>query len=114
MDNTEQDTKVETEVPKRGRGRPKTKVEDEGPKEIKKRGPKTDASKHKEYYAQYYRDNYQNIFIPCPNCNKPVQKCKLTRHMKGRACLNDKLSKRYMNQYFQKEDELFNPKNELN
>ena len=96
MDNTEEDIKDETAVVKRGRGRPKTKIEEVEPKEIKKRGPKTDKSKHKEYYAQYYRDNYQNIFVPCPNCNKPVQKCRLARHTQGKFCLNDKLSQRYM------------------
>ena len=112
MDNTEEykvqtedEVKVDEVIQKRGRGRPKTKVEDEGPKEIKKRGPKGEASKHKEYYAQYYRDNYQNTFTSCPSCNKPVQKCRLTRHMIGKFCLNDQISKRYMTNLNQKEDE---------
>ena len=103
MDNTEEiqvhtedEVKVEEVVQKRGRGRPKTKI-DEPPKEPKRRGPKTDASKHKEYYAQYYRDHYRNIFTPCPNCNKPVQKCKLGRHMRGNICSNDQISKKHMN-----------------
>ena len=89
-----EENKVEELIPKRGRGRPKTKIEE--PKEPQRRGPKGDKSKHKEYYSQYYRDNYQNVFTPCPNCNKPVQKCKLPRHMRGKFCLNDQLSKRYM------------------
>ena len=36
MDNTEDEVKVEEVIQKRGRGRPKTKVEVEEPKEIKK------------------------------------------------------------------------------
>ena len=92
-----EENKVEELVPKRGRGRPKTKIEE--PKEPKRRGPKGDKFKHKEYYSQYYRDNYQNVFTPCPNCNKPVQKCKLPRHMRGRVCANDQINKRYMNDF---------------
>ena len=100
MDKTEE-VEVHTEeiAPKRGRGRPKTKIDE--PKEPQKRGPKGDKSKHKEYYSQYYRDNYQNVFTPCPNCNKPVQKCKLPRHMRGRVCYNDQLIKKYMNNCIQ-------------
>ena len=69
MDNTEE-VEVHTEeiAPKRGRGRPKTKIEE--PKEPQKRGPKGDKSKHKEYYSQYYRDNYQNVFT---QINKTVK-----------------------------------------
>ena len=52
-----EENKVEELVPKRGRGRPKTKIDE--PKEPQRRGPKGDKSKHKEYYSQYYRDNYQ-------------------------------------------------------
>ena len=91
--------KVDTEelVPKRGRGRPKTKIDE--PKEPQKRGPKGDKSKHKKYHSQYCRDNYQNVFTPCPNCNKPVQKCKLPRHMRGRVCSNDQVNKKDMNNF---------------
>jgi hypothetical protein len=94
-----EENRVEEVAPKRGRGRPKTKIDE--PKEPQKRGPKGDKSKHKEYYSQYYRDNYQNVFLPCPNCNKPVQKCKLPRHMRGRVCANDQIIKKYMNKFNQ-------------
>ena len=111
MDNTEEnqvhtedEVKVEEVIQKRGRG-PKTKIH-EPPKEPQRRGPKTDASKHKEYYAQYYRDRYRNIFTPCPNCNKPVQKCKLGRHMRGNICSNDQITQKYMNnQHLDKDQE---------
>ena len=53
--NEEVEVHTEEIAPKRGRGRPKTKIEE--PKEPQKRGPKGDKSKHKEYYSQYYRDN---------------------------------------------------------
>ena len=47
-----EENKVEELVPKCGRGRPKTKIDE--PKEPQKRGPKGDKSKHKEHYSQYY------------------------------------------------------------
>ena len=40
----------------------------------KRRGRKGSATKHKAYYAEYYRNNYSNGFINCPNCCKLIQK----------------------------------------
>ena len=106
---TEDDVKIAEVVPKRGRGRPKTKIEE--PKIPKRRGPKTDASKHKEYYSQCYRDRYKNNYTQCPNCWKPVQKCQITRHMRSEHCFRDQMSKKYINtnveQYIEKNKEEF-------
>lgn len=97
-DNTEQITTETTEVIiKRGRGRPRTRPLNEEPKIKKKPGRQTDVSKHKEYYTQYYHNNYANNFVPCPNCWKPTQKCKLTRHMRTDICFRDQISKKYIN-----------------
>ena len=114
-DNTETKDEIEVEIKelivKKSRGRPRTKPLNEEPKVKIKPGRKTDVSKHKEYYSQYYRDNYQNNFIPCPNCWKPTQKCKMTRHMRTEICFRDQLNKRYINnnieQYIESNKEEF-------
>ena len=83
-------------IPKRGRGRPRTKPIDEEPKEKMETGRKTHASKHKECDSKYYRNHYQINYVQCPNCWKVVQKCKLTRHMRTESCFRDQISEKYV------------------
>ena len=85
------------EIIKRGRGRPRTRpIIPEEEKIRKKPGRKGDATKNKEYYVQYYRDHYQNNFTNCPACNKQVQRCKLTKHMRGEMCYRNQINKKYI------------------
>ena len=87
IDNEKEEINETQEViVKRSRRRPRTKPIDLEPKEKQKPGRKGDASKHKEDYSQYYRDHYQNYYVQCPNCWKPVAKCKLTRRMRTEVC----------------------------
>ena len=95
-ENEEITTNTQDIIPKK-RGRPRTKPINDEPKVRGKPGPKTDASKHKEYFSKYYRENYMNNFVSCPNCFKPgVQKCKLPRHMRTERCFRDQVNKIYI------------------
>ena len=112
IDNENEEINETQEViVKRSRGRPRTKPIDLEPKEKQKPGRKGDVSKHKEYYSQYYRDHYQNNYVQCPNCWKPVAKCKLTRHMRTEICFRDQINKKYINkdiaQYIENNQEDF-------
>ena len=98
MDNLKdtEATLQEEIILKRGRGRPRTRPIEE-PKIKQKPGRKTNISSTKEYFNDYYHINYANNYINCPCCNKPIQKCKITRHMRGERCFTDQINKKYIN-----------------
>jgi hypothetical protein len=99
---------VEEKAP---RGRPRTRPIDEEPKVKQKPGRKTNISSSKEYFNEYYHNNYANNYVNCPYCYKPVQKCKLTRHMRGEGCFRDQMTKKYINnsihEFIENNDEEF-------
>ena len=105
----------ETEVVKKGRGRPrKEKIETEITEPPKKRGrpkkeinileirskmkpgPKTSLTTDKAYYTQYYTKHYKGVCMTCPSCKNPnINVNKIHRHMRTYKCLVDTTLNKY-------------------
>ena len=97
----------ETEVVKKGRGRPrKEKIETETTEPPKKRGtpkrekmkpgPKTSLTADKDYYTKYYSTHYKGVCMTCPSCKNPnINVSKIHRHLKSYKCLVDTALNKY-------------------
>ena len=114
----ESESEIEiVEVPevivKRPRGRPRKAVVDTEPQEPKKRGrprtlpvrepiekmktgPKTNISRDKAYFTNYYKEHYHGVKVACKFCNNPnIPVDKQLRLAGSRKCMIDELFGKY-------------------
>ena len=87
---------VETEPqePKK-RGRPRTLPVRE-PVEKMKTGPKTNISRDKAYFTNYYKEHYHGVKVACKFCHNPdIPVDKQIRHARSRKCMIDELFGKY-------------------
>ena len=87
---------VETEPhePKK-RGRPRTLAVRE-PVEKMKTGPKTNISRDKAYFTNYYKEHYHGVKVACKFCHNPaIPVDKKLRHARRRKCMIDELLGKY-------------------
>ena len=83
---TEEELKEEEVIKlvKRGRGRPKTRIEK--PKEIKEK--KTNIIIDAEYHRNYYHNVLSKKIVACDYCGRVVLKAKLSVHHRSLYCTN--------------------------
>ena len=87
---------VETEPqePKK-RGRPRTLAVRE-PVEKMKTGPKTNISRDKSYFTNYYKEHYRGVKVACKFCHNPdIPVDKQLRHARSKKCMVDELFGKY-------------------
>ena len=100
-------------IVKRPRGRPRKAVVETEPQEPKKRGrprtlpvrepvekmktgPKTNISRDKAYFTNYYKEHYHGVKVSCKFCNNPnIPVDKQLRHARSRKCTIDELLGKY-------------------
>lgn len=72
---------LEINEEKRPRGRPRVPH-----RAILENGKYDTRTKDPNYQKLYYLEKLQGVKIPCPNCNVPVFKVTMARHMKSSKC----------------------------
>ena len=80
--------KIESNDPPKKRGRPKKEINIVDIRERMKPGPKTNLTADKNYYTQHYSTHYKGVCMTCPSCKNPnINVSKIHRHLKSYKCL---------------------------
>ena len=88
--------KIETNEPPKKRGRPKKQINIIEIREKMKPGPETSLTSEKNYYTQYYSSHYKGVCMTCPSCKNPnINVSKIHRHLKSYKCLVDTTLNKY-------------------
>ena len=88
--------KVESNEPPKKRGRPKKEIIISEIREKMKPGPKTNLTEDKAYYRNYYATHYKGVCMTCPSCRNPnINVNKIHRHMRTYRCLLDTALNKY-------------------
>ena len=88
--------KIETNEPPKKRGRPKKEINITEIRAKMKPGPKTSLTADKDYYTKYYSTHYKGVCMTCPSCKNPnINVSKIHRHLKSYKCLVDTALNKY-------------------
>ena len=88
--------KVESNEPPKKRGRPKKEIIISEIREKMKPGTKTNLTEDKAYYRNYYATHYKGVCMTCPSCRNPnINVNKVHRHMRTYRRLVDTALNKY-------------------